>query len=161
MITNTMPCIGRGAFSTAYRKTRSKVLIKSRDQVKECMALGWFPRTPLFPSITHVATSACGNWKFYEERYYPRVRGLKKNLTPFDWEFYKALKNLADSGRRDTNWSAKFEQLPSKFERRKLLLQEACNVLYNYNSNVHFEISPRNVAVHNSRLVLLDCFFIR
>lgn len=29
----------------------------------------------------------------------------------------------------------------------------------NYDHRIGFEISPRNVAIDNGRLVLLDCFF--
>lgn len=161
MFTNAMPCIGRGAFSTVYRKSRNKVLIKSRDRVKECMSLGWFPKATMFPTITHVATSADGKWKFYEERFYQRTQGLKKHLDPFEWEFYQELRKLFCNWHRGfKNWHDEFERLPAKFNHRKKKLQEACMALQNYDPNPRFEISPRNVAVHNRKLVLLDCFYI-
>ena len=34
---------------------------------------------------------------------------------------------------------------------------DACG---NWSTNVMFEISPRNIAVDNGQLVLLDCFFL-
>jgi hypothetical protein len=40
-------------------------------------------------------------------------------------------------------------------------MQDAVEACANYGSDVMFEISPRNVAVHNGNLILLDCFFIK
>ena len=80
-----MELIGRGQFSTVYRKNSSTVLIKSTDPVKECMALGWFPSCRLFPKIKRI------NCELYESKYYPRVRSLKNSLEPKQWELYKAL----------------------------------------------------------------------
>jgi len=39
-------------------------------------------------------------------------------------------------------------------------LQEAIDACANYGSDIKFEISPRNVAVKNGNLILLDCFFV-
>ena len=53
--TKALPLIGRGMFSTVYRKNAKTVLIKSVDPVKECMAMGWFPSSRMFPKTTRVA----------------------------------------------------------------------------------------------------------
>ena len=154
--TRSMPLVGKGAFSKVYRKNAKRVLIKSKDPVKEAMACGFFPESSMFPKVTHVGNSACGNWKYYEEKYYPRVRSLKKKLTPFEWEFYCVL--------RDINWGVPtrdgIRSIPNKFTARRQALLDAHSGLQNYNPHPRFEISPRNVAVHNSKLILLDCFFI-
>lgn len=168
MDTRGMKVIGRGAFSTVYRSSKRKVLIKSEDHVKECMSMGWFPLTPMFPVITKVGMSGCGRYSFYEERYYKKVSSLKNNLTSFEWEFYKVLKNLVDykhpdqnSGDLFTDWHSLFDTIPNKFWRKRELLKEALDALANYGSDICFEISPRNVAVRNKKLVLLDCFFFK
>jgi hypothetical protein len=165
MNTNGMKKIGNGAFSTVYKKSRSKVLIKSRDNVKECMALGWFPETSLFPRIERVGMSDCGEWQFYEEKYYPRVKSLKNTLSAFEWEFYQELRKLHCSFLHPyeliDKWRKQFESLPNKFHHKKRMLLEAVDGLSNYGCDICFEISPRNVATQGKKLVLLDCFFMK
>lgn len=165
MNTSGMKQIGRGAFSTVYQKSKNKVLIKSRDHVKECMAFGWFPNTPLFPSIERVGVSDCGEFQFYEEKYYPKVKSLKNTLSAFEWEFYQELRKLSarfiNPYELIDRWREQIESLPNKFHHKKRMLLEAIDGLVNYGSDICFEISPRNVAVHGKKLVLLDCFFLR
>jgi len=147
-----MELIGRGQFSTVYRKNSSTVLIKSTDPVKECMALGWFPSCRLFPKIKRI------NCELYESKYYPRVRSLKNSLEPKQWELYKALRGCM-------SWKLTAEQviksLHPKFRKQRDHLLAAINALYNYGDDVCFEISPRNVTVHKGKLILLDCFFMK
>lgn len=159
MNTKGMKKIGTGAFSTVYKKGNNKVLIKSVDPVKECMSLGWFPNSSLFPKIERVAKSDCGEYSFYEEKYYPKVSSLKNNLLPNEYEFYKTLRNLHPTMGYNRLFEA-FDKLPSKFARKKAHLKEAIDGLSSYGEDICFEISPRNVAVHNKKLVLLDCFFM-
>jgi hypothetical protein len=163
MNTQGMKCIGKGAFSTVYQSTPKKVLIKSKDNVKECMALGWFPESSMFPKIERVGFSDCGEYQYYEEKYYPKVKSLKNTLSAFDYEFYRALKDLSVCVMNRHNyldaWREKFDTLPAKFNRRKAILQEALDGLSNYGSDICFEISPRNVAIQGKKLILLDCFF--
>ena len=166
MNTKGMKQIGKGHFSTVYQSTKNKVLIKSRDSVKECMSLGWFPSSPLFPEIKRIGSSDCGNWQFYEEKFYPKVKGLKNILSKFEYEFYIALKSieytwgLRDCDRAD-NLREKFNNLPNKFHHKKNILLEAIDGLSNYGQDMCFEISPRNVATQGNKLVLLDCFFFQ
>jgi hypothetical protein len=49
----------------------------------------------------------------------------------------------------------------TKLENRKLskVMCEAIEACANYGSAIGFEISPRNVAVNNGKLVLLDVFY--
>ena len=153
--------IGKGAFSKVYRKgTASTVLIKSEDHVKECMALGWFPKTPLFPTIKRVDQAT------YEMKFYSKVRAPKKQLNARSYELYITLKELFEnSWRRNSDdrydyWRKAFNSLPSKFNKAKQHLLDALDALSNYGSDMCFEISPRNIATTDTgRLVLLDCFF--
>lgn len=160
---NTMPIIGKGAFSTVYRKSSNTVLIKSIDSVKECMSLGWFPKSRIFPRIKLIGRDDTRNCKLYESKYYPRVSSLKNELNTLDWEFYKVLRNLKRFPQSDciTHWYNQFNTIPNKFRHKKEILLEALDALVNYGTDVCFEISPRNVAVDNGRLILLDCFFFQ
>jgi hypothetical protein len=163
MNTKGMQQIGRGAFSTVYKRGRNKVLIKSTDKVKECMSLGWFPSSKLFPKLSLVGESSCGEFSFYEEKYYPKVNSLKKTLSDFEWEFYKVLRSLDHFyyylPTRYLRLHKAFSCIPGKFHRKRSLLLDALNALSNYGDDICFEISPRNVATQGDKLVLLDCFF--
>ena len=160
-----LPLIGRGAFSTVYRKNAKTVLIKSTDPVKECMAMGWFPNSRMFPKTTRVAI--LDDTALYEQRYYPEVRSLKSALKPMEWEFYKELRGIQaginlflNDYKSLASLQSLIKALPKKYARRKELLLGAIDALTNYGVDIRFEISPRNVTAHNGRLVLLDCFFM-
>ena len=162
-----MEKIGEGSFSTVYRKTKNKVLIKSCDHAKECMSLGWFPKTSLFPVIKYVGGSDSGEYKFYESKYYEKVKSVKNSVSPFEWEFYQELRKLShyvngyDGYDEYEKWSKQFNTIPNKFAAKKRALISALDALTNYGSDVCFEISLRNVTAHNKKLILLDCFFIK
>ena len=171
--TKTLPLIGRGMFSTVYRKNAKTVLIKSVDPVKECMAMGWFPSSRMFPKTTRVALlDDDQGTALYEQRYYPKAMSLKAALKPVEWEFYRELRKVQDHmwGRYNVFGNDQFKilvslqslvsNLPSKYARKKSALLDAIDALTNYGPDIRFEISPRNVAVHNGRLILLDCFFM-
>ena len=166
--TKTLPLIGRGMFSTVYRKNAKTVLIKSVDPVKECMAMGWFPSSRMFPKTTRVALlDDDQGTALYEQRYYPKVKSLKAALKPAEWEFYQELRKaqnyvlcLPDDYKALDSLRSVISNLPSKYARKKAALLGAIDALTNYGPDIRFEISPRNVAVHNGRLILLDCFFM-
>ena len=154
-----MKKIGKGAFTTAYLTTDNKVLLKSMDPIKECMALGWFPTCYLFPTVENTDQHN----EFIME-YYPKVSSLKSNLSPRQWRLYKALRNLEPFQGKNkhmayNHWWDQFGSLHSEFRNEKEMLQEALTAASNCGSDIAFEISPRNVATKNNKLVLLDCFF--
>ena len=168
--TKALPLIGRGAFSTVYRKNAKTVLIKSVDPVKECMAMGWFPNSRMFPKTTRVAIlDDDQGTALYEQRYYPKAMSLKAALKPAEWEFYRELRGNVwmacnvfgnDPYKTLDSLRSVISNLPSKYARKKTALLGAIDALTNYGADIRFEISPRNVAVHNGRLILLDCFFM-
>ena len=105
----------------------------------------------------------------YEMQYYPRVRSLKSALAPAQWAIYKSLRNLYNEYRgkcRDySDWYKVFEReaaddygVPNDVVQIILEALDACS---NYDSSVNFEISPRNVAVQDGQLILLDCFYLQ
>ena len=166
--TKTLPLIGRGTFSTVYRKNAKTVLIKSIDPVKECMAMGWFPNSRMFPKTTRVAIlNDDQGTVLYEQRYYPKTKSLKASLKPTEWEFYQEMRKaqnqvlyFPDDYKALDSLQSLIKALPSKYARKKAALLGAIDALTNYGADIRFEISPRNVAVHNGRLILLDCFFM-
>lgn len=151
--------IGRGAFTKAYLRAHdNKVILESSCPIKECMSLGWFPDSELFPKITRVESEV------YEMEYYPKVSSLKNNLNPDQYKIYKDLRNLYNKHQWNSNpynslslYYAEFEKLDNK--ELALLMQEAIEGCSNYGSDIAFEISPRNVAVKNGKLILLDVFY--
>ena len=161
METKGLKQIGKGAFSTVYKKGTNKVLIKSCDNVKDCMSMGFFPNSRMFPKIKRVGVSDCGQFQFYEEKFYQKTKSLKQDLLPSEYEFYLTLKREGDNVFiRDMFGLIKFfESLPNKYRARKQVLIEAVYGLSNYGTDICFEISPRNVTVQNGKLILLDCFF--
>lgn len=153
--------IGKGAFTKAYRKD-DVVYLKSCDPIKECMAHGWFPESRLFPKVKFSDVDGFD----YEMKYYPREKSLKKALRPRQYRLYKALKSISDDRGTCANkyqeyskWYEKLSSLPSEFSREKEVILEGLDGCTNTGSCIAFEISPRNVAVDNGFLVLLDVFF--
>lgn len=157
--TKGLKLIGQGSFTKCYQLNSTTVLLKSTDPIKEAMACGWFPDSSLFPVVENSAIDGC-----YEMEFYPRTRGLKTRLDSDQWQLYKDLKQLFDnrpfiSNKYDaySTWYNIFEQLEN--EEVKEDLQSALDACCNFGSDINFEISPRNVAVKNGKLILLDCFF--
>lgn len=147
--------IGRGTFTTAYRRADGKVLLKSRDPIKECMAWGWFPNSRLFPKIEFG-----DNRGEYIMNYYPKTASLKNSLKPKEYEFYLELRRIFDS--YPFGYSALRDAFQTiKCRNRRRIMIEALEACANYGQDVRFEISPRNVRVSKAgNLILLDCFFI-
>lgn len=168
-----MKRIGKGEFTTAYLLDSGKVLLESRDAIKECMANEWFPSCRLFPKVEYAPAGlrpARDGYQHYMMDYYPYTRSLKAALEPRQWALYKALRdchaNTPWTGREHPlDWMrdllAKFRKKYPQFRRQYNQLFEAWEATRNYSERVLFEISPRNVRVHNGKLVLMDCFFIR
>lgn len=155
-----MKLIGKGTFTKAYLLESGEVLLKSVDPIKECMAHGWFPDSELFPSISFE------DGETYKMKYYPKVSSLKNTLNERSYSLYLALRKLRVGYVKNSydlldKWRKAFDSLPSEFEQEKEDLISAIEACSNFDSDVSFEISPRNVAVDNGKLVLLDCFFLK
>lgn len=169
MKTTGMRKIGRGMFSTAYLKNKNTVLIKTTDKAKLCMSERLFPKSRMFPKLKKIDIT--NNYCFYEMEYYPRVGSLRKALLPEEFEFYQILRKLkkekmassAFDYNKSYDWRAFFrmvwKKIPAKFAYKRKILLQALDTMYCYGQDVCFEISPRNVAVKNGKLILLDCFF--
>lgn len=154
-----MKYIGKGAFTKCYLlDCGKKVMLKSIDPIKEVMSLGWFPDSPLFPSIHAIDEGV------YESKYYPKVRSLKNTLKPRHYGYYKELRRIQEGIRYTTNKYDSYHIIYKAFEgirykKLREVMLEALEGCANIGSDIGFEISPRNVAVEKGNLVLIDCFF--
>lgn len=159
----TVKRIGSGAFTKAYLMENGRVLLRSCDPIKEAMAYGWFPKSEYFPEVVVLDEGV------YEMQYYPKVRALKGALAAEQYAVYKSLRALFNEYRwrcKDYfDWYKVFEQeatdefgVPDDVVRVILEALDACS---NYDTSVRFEISPRNVAVQDGQLILLDCFYLQ
>ena len=155
-----MKLIGEGEFTRAYLRPDGKVLLKSICPIKECMSYGWFPESRLFPKLEHIDCD--DHSKFYLTEYYPKVSSLKDSLNEKHWAMYKELQKLPKGfgvykyDKLDF-WRETFPTLKNK--RLRDTMMEALDACSNYGTSICFEISPRNVATKNGKLILLDCFF--
>lgn len=157
--------IGKGSYTKAYLLPDNKVILASNDPIKECMALGWFPDSDRYPVIDWFLWLEQEDVQFYSMGYYPYCRALSQLLLPDEMRLYSALRKL-------------HARLPSKPERKLFpryinemilptwpdaaqALLDGYNVCLNVDTHgVGFEISPRNVRVHEGKLIFMDCFFI-
>ena len=158
-----MKLIGKGAFTKCYLNDDSKtVTLHSVDNIKECMAYGWFPSSYLFPNVNPTEEQGV-----YTMKYYKRVSSLKNSLSPRQWDLYKVLREvmakfdyMTHVNALFTAWHEAFDTIPSKYAREREVIKEALDACANYGQDINFEISPRNIAVQGNKLVLLDCFFL-
>jgi hypothetical protein len=156
--------IGTGSFSKVYQISKNKVEIHSSDPVKECMSLGWFPNSRLFPRIKRTKILYDQKYNIYESRLYEKVNAPKKQLKKSHYKMYLELRKidgaiLPPRGNRVNNLIEAIKK--SNLSRHwKEIINNAIYSLSDYGDDVVFEISPRNIAVSNGNLVLLDCFFM-
>lgn len=158
--TKGLKLIGKGVFTKAFLNVDNSVILISCCPIKECMSLGWFPNSELFPKLERVD---CDTYATYTMEYYPRLKGgLKANLDTDQYAIYKALRDVNPKFElnpydRASSLYAAFEELEDKDLSDVMI--EALYACCNYGSDIGFEISPRNVAVKNGKLILLDCFY--
>ena len=160
--------LGKGSFTRAYLLDNDRVRLESRDPIKECMALGWFPDSRLFAEIEQIEPGV------YEMEYFPRVSSLKNTLNARDWKLYQILRVMADVYhcrvallKNKSMMHSEFHKVVNEFDAANPgyseefdALREAADGCGNYGTDIGFEISPRNVAVKGDELILLDVFFI-
>ncbi len=161
-----MKRIGTGMFSQVYRETETTVYIKSCCQAKEVLAHGWLPQeSGRFPETEFIS---CGE---YRQKYYPRVS--ISHLCPQDRKLYNTLCKLWKAAWQSGDWPVNTADMYSfwydrftaakdehpEFAGEFDTLLEALDAMSNMDSSVSFEISPRNIAIDNGRLIYLDVFY--
>jgi len=147
-----------------------KVLLRTIDPIKECMALGWFPDSELFPEVKKTDFEDIDDsFQIFESPVYLQGRSMKALVCKDDWEgVYLPLVQLYKTinyGYRVYEWHHSFIQAVNNCvglrEDAKEAIKEAYEACMNFSEKVKFEISPRNIAAtEDGKLILLDCFFI-
>lgn len=150
--------IGKGSFTKAYLNNDGFCYLVSSCPIKECMAFNWLPDHELFPVVE------CIDSGVYKMEYYPRTKGLKAFLHVDQWEVYKELRRVSGLVEYSKNIHNGYSLVYKAFEQIKFnwlreLMLEALDGCSNIGSDIGFEISPRNVAVKDGQLILLDVFF--
>ena len=153
--------IGRGAFTTAYRKG-NVVYAVSRDSAKECISL--------FCGGTHIPKVE--RLEYDEKSLYkmPLYRKVNKQQFPKAWQDYQTIRKFFikyyNAPYKSFNYK-EFTELTENLSEDKTIrkpLKESIiqliESMFNYTDRVGFEISPRNIAVDSrKRLVLLDVIY--
>ena len=151
--------IGRGSFTTAYKHGKNKVLLVSSDPIKECMSMGWFPNSRLFPKVERISYAGENGKSTYVMKRYEKVTAPKQQLKPEHYKIYQTLRTISVlywSPHEDKfTKTVKDSSLPKHIKQHLCDAWDAC---WNYGKPC-FEISPRNIAVSNGNLILLDVFF--
>lgn len=162
-----MKLIGKGTFTKAYLlECGTSVFLESTCPIKECMSLGWFPESTLFPEIERLddIEKQSKIVYTYKMEFYPKPLSLKTELEPREYLLYQELRKLKITPPMNRHllfneWHKAFNSLPDEFRLESEILREALDACGNFGSDIAFEISPRNVRVKNGKLILLDCFF--
>lgn len=150
-------------FTICYRiEGTDRVLLDTICPIKHMIADGLFPKSQLLPKFNY---HNYDNHDFLEAEFYPKVRSLKNNLDPDQWKKYQILRKLyMSTSIRDIPidnlsefWENKFKELED-IELRDLMVG-CMQVCSQYIDTVCFEISPRNVAVKDGKLILLDVLY--
>lgn len=161
--------IGKGLFTKCYDLNNGKVVLVSSCPVKEALALGWFVSGIHWPECERIDYDVDNNNSgLYVMPKYDKPTSLKSALVEKDYKLYLQLKELAKVFQNKT--------INNKYDRQQVFIETvksfkglhysmknqlitAVDGLANYTCNIGFEVSPRNVAVKNKRLILLDLFF--
>lgn len=168
-----LPKVGKGGFTRCYQLNDDTVLLESYDPIKKLMAEGRFPKSKLFPEVRQHKNPFGVGGDFYTMFYYkgrpPRSTKswLKRELEPDQYLMYLSLESLRvqveDSIRgkrgvdRRTVWNEAFASLADK--KLGKLMTKANNMCCTVADSIMFDCAPKNVAPHNGKLILLDCFY--
>lgn len=156
--TKGLKLIGKGAFSRVY-DAGDCVLIKSNDYAKEAFSIGLMPSGANWPACEKLEHGEVSLYKM--PKYEKFIR--KAQLSQEQYAIYKALKKLIDA---NMSWNNDYFFWVNLFNKDNTLppaireqICEALDGLANYGTDIQIEISRRNVAVLNGKLILLDLFF--
>ena len=162
---NKLKLIGKGLFSRVYDNGDGSVLIYSKDHAKDCLSMQWHDNSMgLFPEIEKIDYLDNGQ-SIYQCKKYTKVRSLKNTLDADQYALYLELRALFSGLEILRNHNDNYQYLYDTFnassidESVKYSILDFLDALCNFGEDINFEISPRNVAVDNGKLVLLDCFF--
>lgn len=158
-----------GAFSrVCVNPEKSSVYMISVCPIKRCIAEeNLYDEFDMLPQIHEVQNDQCSI--IYKMPYYHTSRAVKKMLSDDQYDIYKMLVDLCDKfiatiqtpkHNNHNNYSILFnlfDQIENADVRDQMLGMLDC--FANWTHKICFEISPRNVAEKDGKLVLLDCFY--
>lgn len=149
-----MKLIGTGSFTKAYLRNDGKVRVKSSCPVKEVLAMGWCGNARFLPKIERV------DFEEYVMPLYEKPKSLKQALKPTQYKFYQELRKIDRDNPRGYYGILEAIKAANLTRTQKQNMIAFLDGVANIGQgDVRFEISPRNVAVKNGNLILLDVFF--
>ena len=164
-----MKIIGKGKFTRCYQHpdNKNKVVLISNCWAKECSAMGWMPSSQMYPKIEKVdyPEGLDNDASKYQMKKFKQVRSLRSSLNAHHYTMYKQLREFSYNLRAIRSKYESHDILHDAINdsplmpKLKRLLAESLDALANYGDGMMFEVSPRNVAVDNGKLILLDCWF--
>jgi len=147
--------IGRGLFTKCYKLDNKTVVLISDCVYKEALACGVDDgaiTSRLFPKITKVEDG------LYTMKYYPKGKSIKTDLNKLHYSYYKELRRVYGLN-LPNEYTGLYEAFKSiKYPTLRNAMIEALDYVSNWGCP-YFEISPRNIACYNGRLILLDVFY--
>lgn len=168
----TLPQLGKGLFSRCYKLDNSTVLIESYDPIKAAMADGKFPKSKLFPKVHHATNPFGRGYPFYKMKLYdlpkrPTRKWLQSNLEEEQFALFSLLSELRqdvqdaaawkDGTSRQQVWTDAYnDYLEPKHAK---ILVKAHRVCCEVGETIMLDCLPKNVAVDDGKLILLDCFY--
>lgn len=158
-----MKSIGKGAFTKAFLNDMGKVIVFSCCPVKEALSLEYIEAGNRFPKIERL------DYQVYKMDYFERIKPSKNSLTEREYRLYRLLRSIPTYGFNSDKyysasdyWHYTFKELAKKHKEFKYVLNQlaqAVEEMRNYTDSLRFEISPRNIAIKNKKLIFLDVFF--
>lgn len=154
----------RGTFSRVTFSDCGKFAkVTTQDMAKECHALWGFGESDMWPEIerVHDMENPTSDDQVFVMPKYDQPRSLKSALLPEEWAKYQALRKCPwhmVGYRKFFDLYKLAQTLPHGLDS---VICEALDSLANYGDTWAIEVSPRNVAVKDGRLILLDIFYDR
>jgi len=147
--------IAKGSFTRCYKKENEDFVTLSSVCPSKLMLSEVGEHYDLYPTLQEIAP------EIYRCEYFKKVDSLKKNLGDRDWKLYQTLRKYLNGSQGIYNIQDNLYRIEGKisdahFEEIEYSVQDAANYLC---EDACFEISPRNVAAKNGKLILLDVFF--
>lgn len=146
-----MRLLGRGKWTRCYKLNEKRVLLKSSDIIKNIMSDRAFPKSKYFPSIRQ--TQTCGE---YTAPLYERITAPKQQLLPEEYAKYLDLCRAIEYSYCPITAIEKIKHVGM----RKAVERAYTTLIEDFGlDGVHLEVSPRNIASKQGKLILLDIFF--
>lgn len=158
--------IAKGSFTDVFYLNEDEVMLRTTDKIKELYAQNWLPELDWnpYPVTEYLDCSDNGDFFLLKMKRYDRFSRVEQ-LNEKSKKLLKAMKCFRvaiEESQRAVRWTSDLSkavcEIPEEFRE---FTQESIDSVCNYSNSAFFEISPRNLAVDGSDLILLDCWFSR